>query len=213
MLPLSMISALSYAQFIDDWEARPHITVEYKFNKNLVVAGTYYMYLDKNISTYDKSSVAGELGYKVTKWLKAGFEYRHEIKNKMNNNELRYSLTLDHKLLPRFKIKYRPMWQQEFVSLGKLSVYPMENFMRNRVTLEYKLTDRVDLFLFTENYQRINQGEWSFHKQKSAAGAKLDVNDRNELSASLYMINNSKGKNVARVDIGYTISLGYSKKK
>lgn len=209
-----MTSQLSKAQFFNDWEARPHLTAEYRVNKQLSVAGTYYMYIDKNISTYDKSVLAGEVNYKFAKWFKAGFEHRYGITPKDNYHELRYSLTFSHKLSHKWKIKYRPMWQQEFSSLNKekLAKQPMEHFLRNRITLGYNLTNMVELFVSTENYQEIEHGNWNFHRQKSAMGIKLDINPQNSIGTTMYLINTKKGKNIGRLDIGYTYTFGYHKK-
>lgn len=204
----------SNAQFFNDWEARPHISAEYRFNKRLSLEGTYYMYIDKNISAYDKSVIAGEVGYKLTKWLKAGLEYRYGIAPKKNYNEMRYSLTFDHKLGDRWKVKYRPMFQQDFVSLEKeeLKMNPMEYFIRNRLTLSYDLSDKFELFVFSENYQQIDHGNWNFHKQKSAGGVKFAINQQNSVGMALYVINKKSGKNTGRLDFGYTYSFGYKKK-
>lgn len=215
LVPLAMMAFSSQAQYFSDWEARPHLSVEYRFNKNLSAAGTYYAYIDKNITTYDKSVIAGEINYKLSSWLKAGLEYRYGLTKKENYNELRYSLTLSQKLTPKWKIKYRPMYQQEFYSLDKeeLEANPMEHFIRNRITIGYDLTKKMELYALTENYQEIQHGDWSFNRQKSAAGIKLELDKQHEISAAFYLINKKRGKNIGRLDFGYTYTFGYRKNK
>lgn len=213
---LCLISALQIrAQMFDDWEARSGISLEYKPNKNLSFAGTYYLYMNKNISRYKKSVMAGEVGYKFSSWMKAGVEYRRGISELKNYNEMRYALTFSHDLLKRLEIKYRPMLITEFTSLNKeeLTNNPVEYYLTNRVTLGYDLTEKVELYLFSENYQQIEQGSFAFYRQKSALGAEFKLGNRSKLNTRFDVINKRKGKNEARIVLGYTFTLGYVKKK
>ncbi len=208
-------SVSSSAQGLDDWEARPSVSLEYRFNKQLSLTGTYYLYIDKNITEIDKSVMAGEIGYKINSWLKAGFEYRYGLKNGSGSHDLRYSLTFDTKLSDKWKIKYRPMLQQEFVSLNKaeLAISPVEYYLTNRLTAIYELAKAWDVYLFTENYVQLGQGDINFYRQKSALGLDYEIDDRNEVGTRFDIINKSSGKNIARINLSYKLTLGYIKSK
>lgn len=211
----AMVAIQTSAQTFDDWEARPNVTVKYKANKNLSLAGTYFLYIDKNMTEIDKSVMAGEIGYKINSWVKAGFEYRYALKNGEGSHELRYSFTFDKNIAERWKIKYRPMLQQEFESSKKTEKEnnPAEYFLSNRLTVDYDISNSFTLYLFTENYVQLEKGNIHFHKQKSAVGLDYEINERNQVGTRFDVINKSSGKNVARVSLNYTITLGYIKSK
>lgn len=203
------------AQVFDDWEARPNVSLKYKFNKKLSIAGTYYLYLDKNMSQYDKSVTGGEVAYKINSWLKVGIDYRYGTKPQEHYHDIRYSVTFDYNPSQKWKIAYRPMLQQEFVSLKEvhLATSPIEYYLRNRLTLSYEISNAAKLYVFTENYLRANHGDYSFHRQKSALGAEFGVSPRSEIGARFEVLNKRSGKIIARPNLSYTYTLGYVKKK
>lgn len=203
------------AQILDDWEARPNISLKYKLDKNWSIAGTYYMYLDKNMRQYDKSVIGGEINYKINSWMKAGFDYRYGMKKQKHYHDLRYSLTFKYKPSKKWGIAYRPMLQQEFVSLNNthLAAHPIEYYLRNRFTLSYNVTRKTELYVFTENYLKPEQGDMVFYRQKSAIGADFEINKRNQIGTRLEIINKRNGKNIARPNLSYTYTLGHVKKR
>lgn len=202
------------AQVIDEWAARPNVSLKYKFNKSLSIAGTYYLYIDDNITKYDKSVIGFEVGYKINSWLKAGIDYRFGIEPQDHYHDIRYSVTLDHDLSKRINLAFRPMLQQEFASLEKehLELHPVEYYLRNRLTLNYEISENFDLYIFTENYLETGKNNLSFYRQKSAIGADYKINERNKIGARMEIINKNSGKNVARPNISYSYTLGYVKK-
>ncbi len=209
------IGMQTQAQVFDDWEARPNVSLKHKFNKKLSIAGTYYLYLDKNMSKYDKSVIGTEVGYKVNSWMKAGIDHRYGMEPKGNYHDIRYSITFDYNPARRWKIAYRPTLQQEFISLKKehLSINPIEYFLRNRLTLSYEISNDVDLYVFTENYLSVDHGDYSFHRQKSALGADFGISQRSEIGTRFEVLNKSNGKMIARPNLSYTYTLGDVKKK
>lgn len=216
LLIISVVYApQSQAQVFDDWEARPNISLKYKVNKKWSVAGTYYLYLDKNMSKYNKSVIAGEVDYKVNSWMKAGIDYRYGMNHKDNYHDIRYSLTFSYDPSKKWEIAYRPTLQQEFVSLDetKLAIHPIEYYFRNRLSLSYDVSKKTELYIFTENYQSLNQAELAFNKQKSALGADFEINKRNSIGARMEVINKRKGKMIARPNLSYTYTLGNVKKQ
>lgn len=212
---LFVLSALHLrAQVFDDWEARPSISLAYKANKNLSIAGAYYVYMNQNMSQYKKSVIAGEVGYKIAPWLKAGLEYRRGMSNKSSYHEMRYALTFSQDIGKKWELKYRPMLIMEFTSLDKevLDVNPIEYYLTNRFTLGYDLTKKTELYIFTENYQQVEQGAFGFYRQKSALGAEFKIGNRSKFDTRFDVINKRNGKNEARVVFNYTYTLGYVKK-
>lgn len=214
MLSLAYTSQTK-AQMFDDWEARPNISLKYKFNKKWSVTGTYYFYLDKNMSQYDKSVIAGEVDYKVNSWLKAGIDYRYGISEKKRYHDLRYSVTFDYNPSKKWKIEYRPMVQQKFTSLQKshLALKPIKYYIRNRLTASYDVSSAIKVFVFTENYLRPKQGDINFHRQKSALGAEFEIGNRSEIGTRFEVINKKSGKMYARPNLNFTYTLGYVKNK
>lgn len=211
ILIFSLIYALQvHAQVIDEWEARPNVSLKYKFNKAWSVTGTYYLYLEENFSRYNKSVIGADVGYKINSWLKASIDYRYGIDSKENYHDIRYSVTFDfNSPSKKWKFEYRPMLQQEFVSLKKdhFDENPVEYFLRNRVTVNYFPAKNIELYLFTENYVQPVEGDIFFHRQKNALGGEYKLNARNKIGARFEYINKKSGKNVARPNLSYTYTL------
>lgn len=207
-------SLQSKAQVFDDWEARPSLSLKYKIDKDWSATGTYYMYLNHDISEYDQSVFGLEVGYDVNSWLEAGIEYRHEIENGEHAHDLRYSVTFEYDISKKWQLEYRPMIEQEFKSLDRtyLAEHPVEYYWRNRLTLSYEITKDFELYVFTENYLEIKESNLFFDTQKSALGAEYDMNDHHEIELRFEVKNKSSRKNEARINLGYTYTFGYKKK-
>ena len=179
----------SKAQLFDEWEARPNIALKYKFNKQWSVTGTYYHYLENNFKQYNKSVMSVDAGFKINSWLKAGIDYRYGFNSRKHYHDIRYSIAFDFKLSPRWKVAYR-----------------------NRLTLSYDAISNLELYVFTENYLEIEEGNMGFYRQKSALGSDYKLNGRNKIGFRFEVINKKNGKMVARPNLSYTYSLGYGKK-
>lgn len=218
LLSLSIIPILymseSKAQIFDEWEARPNVSLKYKFNKKLSVSTTYYLYMDKNMSEYNKSVISGDVGYKVNSWMKLGLDYRRGITPKKQYNDIRYSVTFDYNPSKNWKLEYRPMIQQKsfFEKKAHQEDIPTEYFMRNRITVTYKFVSDWEVYAFTENYQQLNKG-MTFHRQKSALGTEYKISPRNKIGARFEVLNKKSGKMIARPNLSYTYTLGYVKQK
>lgn len=88
-----LLSAGAEAQLLDDWQARPSLSLEHQFNKKWSVGDTYYQYFDNNISNFDKSVFGVKANYKVNSWLQGGVNYRLGLEKHSNYRDLRYALT------------------------------------------------------------------------------------------------------------------------
>ena len=215
VLFLILFSAKSNAQLFDEWAGRPNVSLKYKVSKSWTVEGTYYHYLEDNLKHYDKSVISLDVTYKFNSWLKAGIDYRYGLNSKKHYNDIRYSVTFDAPLSPKWKVAYRPMIQQEFVSLKKeeLVAKPIEYYWRNRITFSFDATNSLELYLFTENYLEMGKGDLKFYRQKSALGADYKIGRRNEVGARFEVINKKNGKMIARPNLSYTFTLGRVRQK
>lgn len=205
----------SMAQLFDEWHARPNIGVKYKVNKHWSVAGTYYHYLENNFTKYNKSVLSLDASYKINSWLKAGIDSRYGFNFAEDYYDIRYSVTVDFKLGPKWKVAYRPMLQQEFVSLKKehLATQPIEYFLRNRISFSYEAGKKWEWYVFTENYQSLEKGDAGFFRQKSALGAEYAFIEQNKLGFRFEVINKRNGKMLAGPNLSYTYTFGYRKNK
>lgn len=215
VLLLIMLATHVQAQVIDDLDARTSSTLKYKIDKKWSVAGTYFIYVDHNISEYDKSELGIELEYKANSWLELGIDYRYSLKSKGNAHDIRYSATFDYPPSTKWKITYRTQFQQEFISLKEemLKKNPMEHNLRNKLTVSYGLTKNVELYLFTENYLQLLNSDLLFNCQKSGMGAEFEIKERNKIETRFEIKNKRSKKNDARIILGYTYTFGYGKQK
>lgn len=203
------------AQVFDDWIARPYISLKYKISKDWAVSETYYLYLDNNMSKYDKSVFSTEVNYKINSWMKAGIDYRFGTNSTEHYHDLRYALYFDMKLSNKWMLQYQPTLQQVFTSLDKeyLALHPVQYFVRNRITATYGLSKVVDLFVFTENYLQPVDGDVFFSQQKSALGADFKIKEHSKIGARFEVLNKTNSKMYARPNLSYTYTFGYSNKK
>lgn len=203
MIPLLWMGITAQAQSINDWEARPNITLKYKPVDNLNLYGTYYLYLEDNFSQYDKSVFGFKAKYKANKWLKLRSEVRYGITNKDETYyDFRHGFELDKNVFNKdWKIILRTLFQHEHEK-GKSPDF----YLRNRLTLSYDLNKKIELFAFTENYQEFDQG-LQFYRQKTALGSEFELSKRSSIELRLVLINKSNHKNNMRVGLNYTYDI------
>lgn len=214
---VSLLGVLqSRAQEFDDWEARASVTVKYKFNSKLFVAGTYFLNFEKQMRRYEKSVLGAEAGYKISSWMKAGIEYRFGIGSQKQDHDIRYALTFDYNSpSKKWNVALRPMVQQEFISLKKekLATSPIDYYWRNKLTVSHDITRNLEFYIFTENYLKIEKGDLTFFRQMSGLGADFEINNQNQVGVRFDVINKVSGKMIARPNLSYTYSFGFRKQK
>lgn len=194
------------AQVIDEWEARPSLSLKYEHN-DWSFTGTYYMYVDEDIKEYDKSELGAEIEYKINSWLDLGMEYRYGLEeNEKPSHDIRLYASFDYDFSNRWELEYRLMGQQEFSSLkdSYLEEHPVEYTLRNKLSITYKLSKAWDLSLYTENYVQPINSDLLFHRQKTGVGAEYDFNKQNEIGLEVEIRNKRSGKNEGRINLGYT---------
>lgn len=206
-IALVLLGLLSFfssnAQFIDDWEARPSVSIAYQVNKKLEVEATYYLYLIDNLSRFEKSLFSGELEYEFAPWAVAGLDYRYGTGSEVDYHDLRYSIEFAHPWKSgKWILVYRPTFQQKI----KIGV-DTDNYLRNKLELNFLLNPKVNLFIFTENYQLIERG-LSFNTQKNALGGIYSINRRHKLELQFTLKNKRDHKNYARLETAYVFKFG-----
>lgn len=200
------------AQGIKDFETRTSLFLKYKPIKSLTFTGKYYLYLNDNSAHYKKSAFGGKVKYKPVYWFRPSFQYLYQATRLDPYHDLRYAIDFKWKISKKFQVIYQPVIQQ-MVDTKQRS----EFVWRNRLTLNYRVNKKLDLFVFTKAYLEMGDG-LHYYKQKSAIGASYDLTKRSELELR-FAIKNKEGKNdkpwkhKARVSLNYTYTIKPPKKK
>lgn len=189
------------AQTFDDWEARPSLSLKYKLDNRFGFKGTYYHYLENDISAYEKSVVGLKIDYKVNSFIRPRLDIRYGFGEKRTYFDLRYSVRFRQKLGERFQLAYTPKLQH-VMKEGKSPDY----YLRNVLELSYKVSKPLSLFVFTENYQEIDAG-LQFDQQKSGLGFQYKINKRNDFELAFEVKNKSNHKDLARITFNYTYTI------
>lgn len=198
LFPLSL-----HAQFINDVEARPAVSMEYNVNERLQVGGTYYMYLDRNISRYHQSVFSGVVEYQLRHWIEAGVNYRYGLRSGANFHEFRYSLLFSPNLnTGRWNFSFRSLVQQR-----NISHQPTAFYLRSLAEAEYDLSENVDLFALTETYLKMSD-EYDFDTQKTALGTEIYVSESSALKFQAVMKNKRDYRDYLRFELTYEYTLG-----
>lgn len=205
ILFILLYSNYSAAQFIGDWEARPTIYAKYKPNDKLSFEAKYEHRLFKNFSQYKKSVTGVEVEYKIktnSQWyFKPTLDYRFEFDNNQTAHDLRYATSLGFDVSKKLNIECTPILQH-IISEGQQPVY----FFRNELELTYQFTKKFSLFIFTENYQLIQQG-FQFNTQKYGLGAEYLINSKSAIECKFDIKHLYTNKNTARLMLGYIFIL------
>ncbi len=200
----------------NDMELRQQIALKYNINKKWRITAKYFLQSFDNALRFDKAVPAGEINYKPYSWLKAEVEYRFETNYRKDNSEIRYALTFDYDFNKKWKIKYRPMLQQQFEYLNReyLVANPVEYTFRNTLELDYQYNKKTDLYLFTEFYLDRDEGILRYPTQKSGGGISYVYKKRNEFNLEAnWIYDREDALHTLRICVGYSYVLGYVKKK
>lgn len=198
-----LFSAGAEAQLLDDWQARPSLSLEHQFNKKWSVESTYYQYFDNNISSFDKSVFGVKANHKLNSWLQGGVNYRLGLEKHSNYHDLRYALTFKPDFgLEKWQFSYQPLFQQKLESKQKT-----ENFLRNQLKAEYKLSKKFSLFALTENYLQLNHG-FKNHTQKYAFGSEFELSEQSDLEFQFTVKDRIGEKKYARLELNYIYQIG-----
>lgn len=186
---------------IDNWQARPSLSVKYKLNNKWSVTGTYYQYFDNNVSKFDKSVFGAKVGYKLSDQVSVGGDYRWTISSNNNYHDLRYSLLYTPDLnLDKWSLAYQIMLQQKLTN----GLRP-DHYLRNLFQVEYQISSRFSLFALTENYLDLYHGI-EHNTQKYALGGDIAITSRSKISLQLTIKDRHKQIVYARPEISYSYS-------
>lgn len=191
------------AQFIENWQGRPSLSIKYGISDRWSASGTYYQYFDNNLSELDKSVFGVKAEYKIVLWLKADANYRYGIDKEANYHDLRYSLGFKPNLiLNQLQFTYQPLFQQKLDSKEK-----PENYLRNLLKLDYKLSEKLVVFVLTENYMRLDHG-FENHTQKYAFGSEFELSEQSNLEFQITVKDRIGEKRYARLELNYIYQIG-----
>lgn len=188
------------AQVFDDWEGRAGIAIEHEFDNGIGIRGRYRHYLDDNLSHYKKSvfGVKVDYDFRINSWLKPGIDYRFRYNNKESSHDIRYFIEVKQEMGNNFELEYSFKFQQVIASNKNPEFY-----VRNEVELKYLIDQFWSVFIFTENYQKINGGLY-FDTQKNGLGTEYKIDSTNELEFKFDVKNKSNHKDIARLTLSYT---------
>ncbi|HLR36845.1 MAG TPA: DUF2490 domain-containing protein [Chitinophagaceae bacterium] len=195
-------------QVFDDWEGRSGIAIEHEFENGIGIRARYRHYLDDNLSHYKKSVFGIKVDYdvRITSWLKPGIDYRYRYNSKESSHDIRYFVKVNHEMGNDFELEYSLKFQQVLASNQNPEFY-----VRNEVELKYLIDKFWSVFIFTENYQKINGG-LNFDTQKNGLGTEYKIDNANELEFKFDVKNKSNHKDIARLTLSYTVVLSRIKR-
>jgi len=201
----------------NDLMLRQQLALKYNINKRWSVTLKYFLQTNDNLFVFDKSVPGAEIKYKPFSWLKAEVEYRFETNHQRDQHKIRYSLTFDKSILNKnWKLKYRPMLQQQFIYLQPeyLVANPVKYRLRNMLELDYSLNRRTELYAFTEFYSDYKRGDWNYSTQKSGVGINYTRKRRHDFNLEAAWFHGiDDAQNDLRIGVGYSYTMGYVKKK
>lgn len=203
ILVLCFIPFVSKAQFFNDVQSRTGVSLEYHLNKKLRFEGRYYLYLNKDITSYQRSAFFVRTKYKLKQWLTTGFEYRYGLKKDANFHELRFFFTFTPDLnFGKWGINFTPLVQQRHESHPSPVFY-----LRNLAEVRYNVSDRFYVFVLTENYLDISN-KFSFDTQDTKIGSATKVGKSGSLTSQVSMKNKRENMNFLRFELTYKFILG-----
>lgn len=188
------------AQHFSDWEARPGIALEHRFDNGITARVRYRPSFDGNMSHYKASAFGFKVDYEVNlnSWLQPSIDYRYKFDGKEGYHDIRYAAKFAPELSDRLELEYSPKLQHVIIP-GE----DPEFYLRNKIEMTYSLSAPWSVFLFSENYQSIEDGV-QFDAQKNGLGVEYEISKTNELEFKVDIKNNSDHEQVGRLTLGYT---------
>lgn len=188
------------AQHFSDWELRPGIAVEHEFDNGIEARVRYRHCFDGNMSHYKESAFDLKVDYKINlnSWLQPSIDYRYKFDGKEGYHDIRYAAEFAPKLGDRLELEYAPKLQQ-IITSGE----DPEFYIRNKIEMTYSLSTLWSVFLFSENYQSIENGV-QFDAQKNGLGAECEISTTNAMELKIDIKNNSDHEQIGRLTLSYT---------
>jgi hypothetical protein len=147
--------------YYDDAQGRFSLYLEKKINKKLFIHLEQQDRWDQNLSRFYRASLDFGVSYKVTPNIKIEADYVYIQRKKKDD-----SFTPRHwtsvglilkKDIRRFKFLYRNMFQARFKEWGSAADAAIWHYYdRNKLTVKYEITKRVDVYVAEEIYIPVN---------------------------------------------------------
>ncbi len=216
-MALSVLSALvvhsSRAQGIEGFQTRTRLGLRYAPTKDLVLTPKVFFYTSD--LRFRRTMIGMEANYKLTKWLRAGGEYRFSTSYTRDFHRLRGFLLLDYSLAKRWELEWRPMFQRDldYFDGDAMSLYPPRDVLRNLVAVNYAPRKRTNYFVAAELYHRFEAGTLTPFRIRPSVGAQRVYKKRHVFGAEAFYIRDfaRPGDFPAsrlRLDLSYTYRAG-----
>lgn len=185
-------------QYINDWEARPAVGFNYKVNERINFGGTYYLYMNDNLSKYKNSVFSTDLSYKLINGLKLAIDYRFHTLGIEDIHEIRYQLNISQELgNDLWKLAVRPAVQHKIYKQQQPKFY-----QRTRVKLSYQISEKIITYALVEPYFDITDN-FAFNTLKSAVGAEFSFGSWGILEPQITLKNKRDNQNYGRLELIY----------
>lgn len=189
-------------QYINDWEARPAISFNYKVNDRINWGGTYYMFINNKLSKYEKSVLSTDLSYKLIDGLKLAVDYRFHTFGIENTHDIRYQVSFTQALGKNWwELTLRPAVQHKIYKENQPKFY-----QRTRVKLSHRLSEKIITYVFIEPYFDITDN-FAFNTLKSAVGAEFSLGKHGTLKPQITLKNKENNQNYGRLELTYKIKV------
>ncbi|MDP5140803.1 MAG: DUF2490 domain-containing protein [Spirosomaceae bacterium] len=205
---LTLAPALIFAQK-SDLQLWTGVALSKKINKKLGVDLNLESRIDNNISQVGQYFVEATADYKVLPFLKAEVDYRYVFRNPTEdltqNQRISGMLIFSKELSKKSELKFRTAYQYEAEPTAELG---SEQFWRNRLELEHKLSKKWDSSLKGELwYDTIDRK--AFDRYRITAGVDYEFVKNNVIQIFAAYQKELNRNNIKNVDIEYITGVRY----
>ncbi len=198
IIGFSLFYSNIYGQTTSDASLWMSVAVDKKLNKNHEFYAKFQSRLSDNFSTYNYSFVDFGLSNRITKNIKFDFSYVLNTRRRYENEGFVYiprhqiyaNITFKRNIM-RFRIANRNQVQTDLED-GNFDGSRMgtDYFYRNKTTIKYKTSKKIEPYIYYEWYLRMNHQrdrEDFIYRQRMSAGLEYRISKRKSISC-FYML-------------------------
>jgi len=202
----------------DDTQLRQSIGIDWKINKRWEANASYRMDLFQNLGTFRRSNVTVGGTYEIRKWLNASVSYRFGTSYSKDFHRFRAGLAAKKDIYRDLQGGLRTMMQHDvrYLDADYLSDYKPTYIWRNKISLKYPLSKRIDVGIYTDLFTSLKQGVLNPYRLRSGFSVSYLYKKRHHLSAEYFYQNEFRTKSPLSVQVfnlDYTFDLQKKKKK
>jgi hypothetical protein len=208
---LILVSATLFAQK-SDLQLWTGVAFSKKINKKLSADLNLESRINNNISQVGKYFAEAVIDYKLLPFLKTEVNYRYVFRDPgqspSRNQRVSGMLTFSKDITKKSELKFRTLYQYETEPTAELR---SEQFWRNRLELEHKLSKKWDSSLKGELwYDTIDRK--AFDRFRFTIGAKYEFIKSNTIQLFTAFQRELNRNNIKNVDIDYITGVRYKLK-